>query len=51
MDKAEFWELFAETGEPLYWLLSRAQERAPDPEKPEKPGRSAPPEQNPQPKL
>ena len=34
MEPSGFWSLFAETGEPLYWLLSRAQERLPE----ERPG-------------
>lgn len=28
MGDGNFWDLFAETGEPLYWLLSRAEARA-----------------------
>ena len=34
MESGKFWSLFAETGEPLYWLLCRAQERLPE----ERPG-------------
>ena len=25
MEQSEFWKLFAETGEPVYWLLCRAE--------------------------
>ena len=27
MDERDFWTLFAETGEPMCWLLSRAEAR------------------------
>jgi hypothetical protein len=51
MDSRGFWSLFAETGEPLYWLLSRAQERQPRREERPAPEKRVPPEEAPRPKL
>ncbi len=51
MEPGEFWSLFAETGEPMCWLLCRAGERASRPARDGGPEAPAPPEPDNAPEL
>lgn len=51
MEPSGFWSLFAETGEPMGWLLCRAEERAVRPAEDAAPEKPAPPEAAARPKL
>ncbi len=51
MEPSGFWSLFAETGEPMGWLLCRAEERAARSAQDTAPEKPAPPESATPPKL